>query len=114
MNDRRGLTFGIILLALGTWFLLRQQLHLSGPGPILLLLGAIFFAISATRGFRGPFAAGCILLGLGTVAIPTGADGTRAADARAARPPIRGAHHRRPVAVFSSVGPMAYHCLWRN
>lgn len=65
MNDRRGLTFGIIFLALGTWFLLRQKLAFTGPGPILLLIGGILFAISATRGFRGPFVGACILLGLG-------------------------------------------------
>jgi hypothetical protein len=66
MNDRRGLTFGIILLALGTWFLLRQNLSFTGPGPILLLIGAILFAISATRAFRGPLVGGCVLLGLGS------------------------------------------------
>lgn len=66
MNDRRGLTLGIVLLALGTWFLLRQQLRFTGPGPVLLLIGAILFAISATRGFRGPLVGGCVLLGLGS------------------------------------------------
>ena len=65
MRDRRGLTFGIVLLALGTWVLLRQNLGFTGPGPILLLIGCILFAISATRGFRGPFVAACVLLGLG-------------------------------------------------
>ena len=66
MTDRRGLTFGIVLLALGGWFLLRQRMDLSGPGPILLLIGAILFAISASRGFRGPFVGACVLLGLGS------------------------------------------------
>jgi FtsH-binding integral membrane protein len=66
MNDRRGLTLGIVLLALGGWFLLRQRMDLSGPGPILLLIGAILFAISATRGFRSPLLGGCVLLGLGS------------------------------------------------
>lgn len=66
MNNRRGLIFGIILLALGGWFLLRQSMDLSGPGPVLLLIGAILFAISATRGFRSPFLGGCVLLGLGS------------------------------------------------
>ena len=66
MNDRRGLTLGIVLLALGTWFLLRQNLRFSGPGPILLLIGGILFAISATRGFRSPLIGGCVLLGLGS------------------------------------------------
>jgi hypothetical protein len=60
----RGLTFGIVLLALGIWFLLRQSLEFTGPGPILLLIGGILFAISATRDFRGPFFGACILLGL--------------------------------------------------
>ena len=66
MNDRRGLNFGIVLLGLGGWFLLRQRMDLSGPGPVLLLIGAILFAISATRGFRGPFVMSCVLLGLGS------------------------------------------------
>lgn len=66
MNDRRGLTLGIVLVALGAWFLLRHSLDLSGPGPILLLIGGIFFVISATRGFRGPLVPGCVLLGLGS------------------------------------------------
>ncbi len=66
MSDRRGLTFGIVLLALGGWFLLRQRMDLSGPGPILLLIGSILFAISASRGFRGPFVGACVLLGLGS------------------------------------------------
>lgn len=66
MNDRRGLTFGIVLVTLGSWFLLRQNMRFTGPGPILLLIGAILFAISATRGFRGPFVGACVLLGLGS------------------------------------------------
>ena len=66
MNDRRGLTFGIVLVTLGSWFLLRQNLRFTGPGPVLLLIGTIFFAISASRGFRGPFVGACVLLGLGS------------------------------------------------
>jgi len=65
MNDRRGLTFGIVLVALGAFFLLRQSIRLSGPAPILLLIGAILFAISAARRFRGPLLPAGVLLGLG-------------------------------------------------
>ncbi len=43
--DRRGLNLGIALTALGLFFLLRRELHLSGPGPILLLIGTVLFAI---------------------------------------------------------------------
>ncbi len=64
--DRRGLNLGIALTALGLFFLLRRQLHLSGPGPILLLIGTVLFAISALRGFRGPVVASGVLIGLGT------------------------------------------------
>jgi predicted Kef-type K+ transport protein len=65
MNERRGLTFGIVLVAIGGWFLLRRSLDLSGPGPILLLVGVILFAVSAANRFEGPLLAGCVLLGLG-------------------------------------------------
>jgi hypothetical protein len=65
MNDRRNLTLGIVLLLLGAFFLLSQTFHFSGPGVILLLIGTIFFALSAARGFRGPLLPGGILLGLG-------------------------------------------------
>ena len=36
-----------------------------GPGPILLLIGAILFTFSALRGFRGPVVPAGVLLGLG-------------------------------------------------
>ncbi len=65
MNDRRGLTLGIVLALIGGFFLLRRSVAFSGPGPTLLLLGAIFFAISALRSFRGPLLPGGVLLGLG-------------------------------------------------
>jgi len=65
MNDRRGLTFGIVLLALGAYFLLRRSLSITGPAPILLLIGAILFALSAARRFRGPLLPALVLLGLG-------------------------------------------------
>ncbi len=65
MNDRRGLTLGIVLALIGAFFLLRRSVTFSGPGPTLLLLGAIFLAVSALRSFRGPLLPGGVLLGLG-------------------------------------------------
>lgn len=65
MNDRRGLTIGVVLLVLGTFFLLSRAFNFSGPGVILCLIGAIFLALSAIRGMRGPLLPGGILLGLG-------------------------------------------------
>jgi len=65
VNDRRGLNFGIALVAIGIYFLLRRQLHLRGPGPILLLIGTILLAISALREFRGPVVPAGVLIGLG-------------------------------------------------
>ena len=65
MNDRRGLTLGVVLTLIGAFFLLRRSVAFSGPGPTLLLLGAIFLAISALRSFRGPLLPGGVLLGLG-------------------------------------------------
>jgi len=64
-GDRRGLNLGVLLLALGLFFLLRRELHLSGPGPILLLIGTVLFAITALSGFRGPVVPAGVLLGLG-------------------------------------------------
>jgi len=63
--DRRGLNLGIALLAIGVFFLLRRELHFRGPGPVLLLIGAVFLAASALRGFRGPTFPAGVLLGLG-------------------------------------------------
>lgn len=63
--DRRGLTVGIVLVGLGIFFILRRELHLSGPGPILLVIGAILFTLSALRSFRGPVLPASVLLGLG-------------------------------------------------
>ena len=65
MNDRRNLTLGIVLLCLGAFFLLSRTFRFSGPGAILVLIGAILLALSAARGFRGPLLPGGILLGLG-------------------------------------------------
>lgn len=67
MNDRRSLTLGVVLLLLGMFFLLRHTVgfSFSGPGPILLLIGAIFLVLSALRSFRGPLLPGGVLLGLG-------------------------------------------------
>lgn len=64
--DRRNLTLGVVLLGVGVYFLLWKSFQLSGPGPILLLLGAIFLTLSALRRFRGPLLPGGVLLGLGT------------------------------------------------
>ncbi len=65
MNDRRSLTLGVVLLLLGGFFLLSRTFRFSGPGVILVLLGTIFLALSAIRGFRGPLLPGGVLLGLG-------------------------------------------------
>jgi hypothetical protein len=65
VNDRRGLSLGVVLALVGAFFLLRQSVAFSGPGPTLLLLGAIFLAISALRSFRSPLLPGGVLLGLG-------------------------------------------------
>ena len=54
-----------MLLLLGGFFLLSRTFHFSGPGVILVLIGAVFLALSASRGFRGPLLPGGILLGLG-------------------------------------------------
>lgn len=65
MNDRRSVTLGVVLLLLGGFFLLSRTFRFSGPGVTLLLIGTIFLALSAVRGFRGPLLPGAILLGLG-------------------------------------------------
>lgn len=65
-SDRRGLNLGVALVALGIYFILARSLHFRGPGPILLLIGAILLAISALREFRGPIVPAGVLLGLGT------------------------------------------------
>jgi hypothetical protein len=65
LNDRRGLTVGIVLLLLGGFFLLSRTFHFSGPGVILILIGTIFLVLSALRGMRGPLLPGGVLLGLG-------------------------------------------------
>jgi hypothetical protein len=63
--DRRGLNLGIALTAIGVFFLVRRELHLTGPGPILLLIGTVLFTISALRDFRGPVVPAGVLIGLG-------------------------------------------------
>ena len=65
MSDRRSLTLGVVIALVGAFFLLRRSVELSGPAPILLLLGAIFLALSALRSFRGPLLPSGVLLGLG-------------------------------------------------
>ena len=66
MNDRRGLIVGVVLLLLGGFFLLSRTFRFSGPGPILLLIGAIFLALAALRHARGPILPGAVLVGLGS------------------------------------------------
>ena len=66
MRDNRSLTIGLVLLLVGSYFLLSRTFDFSGPGAILLLIGTIFLALSALRGLRGPLLPGCVLLGLGT------------------------------------------------
>lgn len=73
MNDRRGLALGVVLVALGGFFLLRENVRLSGPGLILLVIGAALVTLSALRGFRGPLLPGSILLGLGAAFLLEGA-----------------------------------------
>ena len=65
VRESRGLNLGIVLVGLGLFFLLRRELNLSGPGPVLLIIGAILFTLSAARGFQGPVVPACVLLGLG-------------------------------------------------
>lgn len=66
MTDRRSLPLGIVLLFLGIFFVLSRTFRFSGPGAVLVLIGTIFLALSASRGFRGPLLPGGILLGLGS------------------------------------------------
>jgi hypothetical protein len=65
IGDRRGLNLGVAMVALGIYFILYRSLHFRGPGPILLLIGAILLAYSAFREFRGPVVPAGVLLGLG-------------------------------------------------
>jgi hypothetical protein len=65
INGRQNLTLGVVLAIIGAFFVLRRSIPLAGPGPTLLLLGAIFLAVSALRSFRGPLLPGSVLLGLG-------------------------------------------------
>ena len=65
VGDRRGLNLGVVMVALGVYFILYRSLHFRGPGPILLLIGAILLAFSALREFRGPVVPAGVLLGLG-------------------------------------------------
>ena len=65
MTDRRGLTVGVVLLFIGAFLLLRRVVVFQDTGAILLLIGAIFFVLSALRRFRGPLLPAGILLGLG-------------------------------------------------
>lgn len=64
-GGRRDAAAGIVLILLGLFFLLRHRIPLSGPGPILLIIGAAFFLVSAMRAFRGPLLPAGVCLGLG-------------------------------------------------
>jgi hypothetical protein len=64
MSDR-GFFAGVVLLAVGLYIILSRSLGLTGAGPILLLIGAIFLILSAARRWRGPIAPGAVLIGLG-------------------------------------------------
>ncbi len=64
-GGRRDVTAGVVLILLGAYFLLRHRLSISGPGPILIIIGAAFFLISAMRAFRGPLLPAGVCLGLG-------------------------------------------------
>ncbi len=66
MNDRRGLIVGMVLLLVGGFFLLSRTFEFSGPGPILVLIGSIFLALSVMRRARGPLLPGAVLVGLGS------------------------------------------------
>jgi len=65
MSNRRGLPLGVSLVGIGVYALLARSVGLEGPGPVLLLVGAVLFALSAFSGFRGPLLPAGILLGLG-------------------------------------------------
>jgi len=66
VRDRRALALGTILVLLGLFFMVRRTADLRGPGPILLLIGAILLTLSALRRFTGPLLPGSVLLGLGS------------------------------------------------
>ena len=63
--DRRGANLGVALTVCGLYLLLGRQFHFRGPGPILLLIGTVLFAVSALSAFRGPLVPAGVLLGLG-------------------------------------------------
>jgi hypothetical protein len=63
--DRRGIALGAALVGVGLYILGARAWGWRGAGPILLLLGAIFFSLSAARRFRGPLLPAGVLLGLG-------------------------------------------------
>jgi hypothetical protein len=63
--DRRALAPGVVLIAIGVSAFLSRAFGWGGPGPILLAIGAAFFALSAVSRFRGPLLPAGVLLGLG-------------------------------------------------
>lgn len=64
MSDR-GLVAGVVLVIVGLYIILSRTVGFGGPGPILLMIGAILLILSAARRWRGPIAPGAILVGLG-------------------------------------------------
>ncbi|HKD10836.1 MAG TPA: hypothetical protein VKE50_02130 [Thermoanaerobaculia bacterium] len=64
MRDR-GLVAGIVLAAVGVYIILSRSVGFGGAGPLLILIGTVFLALSAARHWRGPIAPGAILMGLG-------------------------------------------------
>lgn len=65
MRNRASLTLGIALVFVGGYFVIDRYLTFRGSGSTVILIGLIFLAISATRGFSGPLLPGSILTGLG-------------------------------------------------
>lgn len=65
MRNRASLTLGIALVFVGGYFVIDRYLTFRGAGSTVLLIGLIFLAISATRGFSGPLLPGSVLTGLG-------------------------------------------------
>lgn len=66
MRDRGRISFGLALVGIGLYALLSRRLGFRGPAVVLLLLGSIFFVLSALSRFRGPLLPAGVLLGLAT------------------------------------------------
>ena len=90
IGDRRGLNLGVAMVALGIYFILYRSLHFRGPGPVLLLIGAILLAFSALREFRGPVVPAGVLLGLGSGLLLAGGLGRMTGQDRRSAPIVPG------------------------